>query len=570
MKRINFYLTILIAAFALSSCMKPPKNLDNLTVTSNKAPLETHNGKVEGIITVKIPAKFMHKKVVAELVPVLEYATGSVEAAAVSIQGEKVEGNAKKIAYATGGTVSVPFSFDYVEGMRISELKIKANIKLSEKSWETPSKKVADGVIATVTLACPKESSPALGADKFQRIVAESTEADIKFLIQSAYLQGTELRGEDIKKLKAYIKEVKAAKNKEFKNVQVSAYASPDGAEDLNTALSKKRENVSTNFVSKELKKSKVEKSKDADFIQAFNTPEDWDGFKELMSASSIQDKELILRVLSMYSDPETREKEIKNLSAAYKEVAEEILPKLRRSKLTVNAELIGKSDEEISALVSSKPESLNAEEILYAATLVKELDKKLAIYKSATTVFPKEWRGYNDMGFIYFQQGKIDKAEAAFKKANEAKSNVAEVNNNMGIIALTKGDISKAKEYFGKAAGAGDPLNYNLGFVSIKEANYKGAVSKYGNCSCNNAAIAKIMTNNLKGASTTLNANKAPNALTAYLKAVIAARQSESDAVISNLTTAIKLNADLKAKASTDIEFAKLFDNEAFKGLVK
>lgn len=560
---------VLITAFAFSSCMKPPKNLDDLKVNSDKSPVEVHNGKVEGVITVKVPEKFMHKKVVAELIPVLEYADGSVESTGVSVQGEKVEGNAKKISY-DGGTVTIPFSFDYEEAMRIAELKLKAKVTLGSDSWETPAIKVADGVVATATLACPRESAPALGADAFQRIIPESTVADIHFLIQTSYLQGKELRADDIKALKAYIKEVKETENKEFKNVEVSAYASPDGPEDLNTSLSKSRESKSASYLEKALKRAKVEEVSDEDFLQAFNTPEDWEGFKELMEASSIQDKELILRVLSMYNDPATREKEIKNLSAAYKEVAEEILPKLRRSKLTVNAELIGKSDEEIAELAASDASALNIEELLYAATLTEDLDKQLSIYKSATTVYPKEWRGYNDMGYVYFKQGKFDEAEAAFKKANDAKSGVAEVNNNMGIIALLNDDVAKAKEYFGKAAGAGDALDYNLGFVAIKEANYKGAVKKYGNCTCNNAALAKIMANDLKGASSALDANKAPNALTSYLKAVVAARQNNNDATLSNLKDALQANADLKAKAATDIEFAKLFDNDEFKGLVK
>ena len=570
MRRINFYLMVLITAFAFSSCMKPPKNLDDLKVNSDKSPIEAHNGKVEGVITVKVPAKFMHKKIVAELIPVLEYADGTVEAAAISVQGEKVEGNAKKISYESGGTVSVPFSFDFEEAMRISELKIKAKVTLGDKAWETEAIKVSDGVIATATLACPRENAPALGADKFQRIIPESTEADIHFLIQTSYLQGKELRAEDIKALKAYIKNVKATENKEFKNVEVSAYASPDGTEELNASLSKRRESAASKFVTKELKRAKVEELSNEDFLQAFNTPEDWAGFKKLMEASSIQDKELILRVLSMYNDPETREKEIKNLSAAYKEVAEDILPQLRRSKLTVNAELIGKSDEEIASLVDSDPNALSIEEILYAATLTDDLDKKLKIYEKATTVYFTDWRGFNDMGYIYFKQGKFDDAEAAFKKANDAKKGVAEVNNNMGIIALLNNDVAKAKEFFGKAAGAGEPLNYNLGFVSIKEADYKGAVKKYGNCSCNNAALAKILANDLKGATTALDANKAPNALTSYLKAIVSARQNNSDAALSNLKDALKAKAELKAKAATDIEFAKMFDTDEFKGLVK
>lgn len=570
MRRINFYLMVLITAFAFSSCMKPPKNLDDLKVNSDKSPVEAHNGKVEGVITVKVPAKFMHKKIVAELIPVLEYADGSVESTGVSVQGEKVEGNAKKISYESGGTVTVPFTFDYKEEMRISELKIKAKVTLGDKAWETPAIKVADGVIATATLACPRENAPALGADKFQRIIPESTEADIHFLIQTSYLQGKELRADDIKALQAYIKEVKATENKEFKNVEISAYASPDGPEDLNTSLAKKREGSASKYVTKQLKRSKVEEVSEEDFLNAYNTPEDWDGFKKLMEASSIQDKELILRVLSMYNDPATREKEIKNLSAAYKEVAENILPQLRRSKLTVNAELIGKSDEEIATLAASDASALNIEELLYAATLTEDLDKKLSIYKSATTVYPKEWRGYNDMGYVYFSQGKFDEAEAAFKKANDAKSGVAEVNNNMGIIALLNNDVAKAKEYFGKAAGAGDPLNYNLGFVGIKEADYKGAVKKYGSCTSNNAALAKIMVNDLKGASAALDAHKAPNALTSYLKAVVAARQNDNDATLSNLKDALQAKAELKAKAATDIEFAKLFDTDEFKGLVK
>lgn len=404
-------------------------------------------------------------------------------------------------------------------------------------------------------------ANPALGEDAFQRIIKEKHDANIMFLIQQANIRSSEL-----KVGKAFNKEVanvNAAENKKINNIEVVAYASPDGGVELNTTLAENRESNTQKMLNKNLKKSKLDVAVDAKY-----TAQDWEGFQELVSKSNIQDKELILRVLSMYQDPAQREQEIKNISSVYKTLADEILPQLRRSRLTLNYEIIGKSDEEIANLASSKPAELNIEELLYAATLTNDPAKKEAIYTQATKQFPSDYRAYNNLGKLAYQAGDVNKAESYLKKA-ESINATPEVNMNLGLVALIKGDKAAAEAYFGKAAGTKE-LGESMGNLYIAQGQYERAVNSFGDAKTNSAALAQILAKDYNKAKNTLANVERPDAYTDYLMAVLGARTNNASMVTSSLKSAVAKDASLAKKAATDLEFAKYFTNADFMSIVK
>ena len=405
-------------------------------------------------------------------------------------------------------------------------------------------------------------ATPAQSKDAFQRIIKEKYEENIMFLIQQANIRSAEL-----KKAQAFgdeAKNINEAVNKKITDIEINAYASPDGGLDLNTSLAEKRQDNTAKALSKDLKKKEVEANVTTNY-----EAEDWEGFKELVSKSNIQDKELILRVLSMYSDPEQREQEIKNISSVYKTLADEILPQLRRSRLTLNYEVIGKSDEELSQLAESNPDELNLEELLYAATLTNDPAKQEAIYKAATKKAPQDFRAYNNLGKLAYQAGDLDKAEGYFKKALSIDPNSAETNMNLGLIALTKGDKAAAESYLGKASGA-EGLNEALGNLYIEKGQYEQAVSAFGNTKSNSAALAQILAKDYNKAKTTLDNVANPDAYTDYLKAVLGARTNNEAMVTSNLKSAVAKDASLAKKAASDLEFAKYFTNSNFMSIIQ
>ncbi len=568
--KINVFASIALAAL-LASCAglnKMKTGAQDVTYTVTPEVLEAHAGKVDVTVKVKVPEKYMDKKAIVELTPVLKYEGGETAFSSKTVQGESVEGNNQIISYLNGGQYSYEGSVPYNENMKVSDLVVRIKATKGTKSLDFDDIKIADGVIATSDLVKDEGAMAAIGKDNFQRIIPESKDADIYFLIQQAALRGTELRKEEIKALKDYIKEAKEAENKEFKGVAISAYASPDGPTDLNTTLSEKRQKATESYLAKELKKAKVDGSAEG-FFDLKNTPEDWEGFKALMEASSIQDKELILRVLSMYSDPEVREKEIKNMSETYKVIADDILPQLRRSKIAVNVDLIGKTDDEIAALAASNPSELNVEELLYAATLTDDLDKQLSIYKSVTTNFPKCWRGFNDVAYVLVKQNKLAEAKASLEKANDIKATPV-VSNNLGVIALREGDLAKAEEYFGAAAGVGAELDNNLGILSIHKGDYDAAMRYFGNSTNCNAALAKILAGKYDAALSTLNANTMEVGFKYYLKAICGARTADNDLMFDSLRKGVELDSSLKAVAVKDMEFGKFFEDATFKSIVQ
>ncbi len=574
MKRIRISLIASLAVAALlASCSgldKMNKGAKDVKYSVNPPVLEAHAGKVNLDVTVQFPEKYFDKNVVVEATPVLVYEGGETAFPSYRVQGENVEGNDKVISNATGGSYTYSNSVPYNENMRVSDLvvRIKATKKGTDKEFD--DFKIADGVISTSELVADQGAQAAIGDDAFQRIIAKAKTADLFFLIQQSNIRGSELRKEDIAALKEYMKEIKATDNINFKGVEISAYASPDGPTDLNSKLATRREKVAKDYLTREMKKAKVEGGTDDAMYTLKNTPEDWEGFQELMTNSDIQDKELILRVLSMYSDPEVREREIKNMSETFSVIADEILPQLRRSQMSINAEVVGKSDDEIKELAANNPSGLNLEEILYAATLTENVDEQLAIYKAATVNTPECWRAHNNVGCALYAKNDIAGAKASFEKANSIKGGVAEVNNNLGVIALREGDVAKAEEYFGAAAGAGAELDNNLGIVSIHKGDYDAAIRYFGNSTNCNAALAKILASKYDAALSTINANTKEVGFKYYLKAIVGARTAENDMMFDSLRKACELDAKFKAAAKSDMEFAKFFEDATFKSIVQ
>ena len=558
----GLFLGLIAAVVMLASCNKTLQKPDEITV--NPSPLVLKGGKVDAAITGTFPQKKFAKKGVLTVTPVLKYAGKEALGEPVTYVGEKAKENGKTVNYRNGGKYTQTCSFDYVPEMRVSELYLRFEAKVGKKVIEIPDVKIADGVVSTQELAEAKDNKPAGTPDKFQRVIQELTEADIKFLIQSAALRSSETKSESVKALQAAIKDAKDNEKKEINKIEVSGYASPDGGMDLNEKLAQNRQKAAANFLKKALKKNKV-----ANDVEANITAEDWEGFQKAMENSNMQDKDLVLRVLSMYSDPEEREAQIKNLSSVYGTIAEEILPALRRSRLILTTDLIGKSDDEIREIAKNDPAQLSVEELLYAATLTNDKAEKKALYQKAAEIY-NDYRAYNNLGQLYFEEGNIAEARRCYAKALEIQPNDPDVNFNAGVAALADNDLDKAEAFFGKAAGTKANLNAALGTLYTKKGDYAAAKKAYGETATNNAAVQQILDEDYAAAAKTLANIKEPNATTAYLKAVVGARTNDKAAVIENLKAAVAQDAQLKARAAKDIEFAKFAEDAEFQAIVK
>jgi Tfp pilus assembly protein PilF len=536
---------------------KPPKEfIDSIKATPN--PAEYKGGKIEVVFEGNFPNKYFGKKMTMQVVPVLTTADGKVyKAEPVNYQGEKVKDNNDVIKYKVGGKYTQTAVWDYVEGMETGVITLEASGTYGKKEYTLDPIKVIEGVNITPLLVTVKAGTedlkPAIAADKFQRIIEETTDAQIKFLVNQSAIRGSEKKTEAMVALTKAIKEAKAAENKEFKSIEISSYASPEGELDWNEKLSNRRGEASSKYINRELKKLKASVNIDSKF-----TAEDWDGFQKLVEASSIEDKAVIIRVLSMYTDPQQREQEIKNLAVAYKAIAEEILPELRRSKMTLTVNVIGKSDAEIDSLVKVDAKQLNVEELLYAATLVADNAAKAEIYTKATEIYPNDYRSFNNLGMALYAQGKCEEAARCFAKALEMAPNCPSVNYNNGLIALSKNDVAKAEEFFGKAGGVGKDLDYANGAIAILKGNYKKAAELFGAATTNNAALANILNKNNGAARKALENVATPNAVTAYLQAILAARTNNAADYEKYVAEAAKCEK-LAERAKTDVEFVNV-----------
>lgn len=541
---------LLVVAF--SSCGKMGE-LSSEYFTTNPEVLEAVGGKVPVTINGKFPEKYMKKNATVEVTPVLRWNGGEAKSAPALFQGEKVEGNGKTISYKMGGSYTMKANFDYVPQMAKSELYLDFKITKGSKTYTIPSVKIADGVIATSELATAGSSNASYAKDAYQRVVKQAQEAKIMFLIQQANLRAQELKSASMNDFHKKVNEVNNdKKNYQLNNIEISSYASPDGGVKLNTELAENREKNTEKYLNGQLKKNKVNTNVDTKY-----TAQDWDGFQELVSKSDLQDKELILRVLSMYKEPEQREVEIKNISTVYKDLADEILPMLRRSRITANYDVIGRSDAEINEAFDKDAKVLSVEELLYAATLTNKNSRKKDIYNKTISLYPNDFRAYNNLGEIFFANGNVSKAQSLFKKAASVNANAPEVNANLGLCELVNGNTAAAETYLGKSNGA-NAANEALGNLYIKKGQYDKAVKAFGNAKTNSAAQAQILAKDYNKAKSTLSAVKNPDAMTSYLMAIVGARTNNASLVSSSIKKAIAKDASFATKAANDREFAK------------
>lgn len=551
--RKNYYLLMSVATVAaLTSCNKLGElSADNFTVTPT--PLEVVAGQVPATIDGKFPEKYLKKKAVVTVTPVLKYEGGEAKGQSATFQGEKVEGNDQTISYKLGGTYTMKSVFDYVPAMQQSDLYLQFDAKVGSKTVSVPEVKVGYGVIATSDLLKKTLASvtPSSSADAYQRIIKEKQEANIKFLIQQAEVRKTELNSKNMKEFVSMMKQINDEKEtKALNNIEISAYASPDGALDLNTRLAEQRQNNSEKYLQGQLKANKMKAEVDTKY-----TAEDWDGFQELVAQSNIQDKEVILRVLSMYKDPEEREAQIRNMSAVFQELADNILPELRRARLTLNYEIIGRSDEQIAGQYKADASKLSVEEMLYGANLAPQADKE-AWYQKTTQLYPNDYRAYNNLAMLAYQKGDLNAAENYLNKAKSLKGDASEVNANLALIELNKGNVSAAETYMGKASGA-NGFNEAMSCLNIAKGSYSQAASAAKGVNSNSVALAQILNKDYAAAKSTLNGVRNSDAYTSYLKAVVAARTNDAAGVNSNLKDAVSKDASLKARAAKDLEFA-------------
>ena len=543
---------VALMVLALSSCGKMGE-LSSDYFTTNPEVLEAVAGKVPVTINGKFPEKYMKKNATVEVTPVIRWNGGEAKGQPAMFQGEKVEGNGQTISYKVGGNYTMKANFDYVPEMANSELYLDFKITKGSKTYTIPSVKIADGVIATSELPTAASSNASYAEDAYQRIIKQAQEANIMFLIQQANLRNSQLKSDEMKEFHKKVAEVNAdTKNFKLNNIEVSAYASPDGGLKLNTGLAENREKNAEKYLNRQLKKAKIEANVDAKY-----TAQDWEGFQELVSKSNLQDKDLILRVLSMYQDPEQRENEIKNISSVYKTLADEILPQLRRARLTANYDIIGRSDEEINEAFDTDAKVLSVEELLYAATLTNDKARQNAIFTKTTQLFPNDFRAYNNLGEMAFAAGDMAKAESFFKQAAAKNANAPEVNANLGLCELVKNNVAAAETFLGKATGA-NAANEALGNLYIKQGQYQRAVNAFGDAKTNSAAQAQILAKDYNKAKATLQAIQDKDAMTDYLMAIVGARTNNESLVKSSIKSAIAKDASMATKAANDREFAK------------
>lgn len=556
MQKKNILLLSAASMLLMTSCSKMGAlSADNFTVIPN--PLESQGGQVAATVNGTFPEKYMKKKAVVTVTPELRYADGQVaKGQSATFQGEKVMGNDQTISYKVGGRYTMKTAFDYVPDMQKSDMYLTFDARKGSKKYNVPAVKVANGVIATSELYRRTLASEngVIAPDSFQRVNQRKQEANIKFLINQANIRKSELKNNSVKEFVEMLKKINADREGlNLQNVEIQAYASPEGGVKFNDQLAGKRQNESEKYVKGALKQTKVNAPLDAHY-----TAQDWDGFQKLVAASNLQDKDVILRVLSMYQDPQEREQQIRNMSAGFRELADGILPELRRSRLIINYETVGRSDEQIKQQYNADPAKLSPDELLYAATLEESPAKQEDIYKKAAAIYDKDYRAYNNLAALALAKGDTQAAQQYAQKAAQLGSDTPEAQANMGLLSLISGNVQEAERAISKGAGS-ENVKAAIGALNIAKGNYAQAESDFGNTVSNTAALAQILNKNYAAAAKTLDKVKNANAMTDYLHAIAAARRGNKFAAASYLKEALKKDASLKKYADNDLELSIL-----------
>lgn len=554
-KNLIFILSV-CSVLAFTSCSKMgPLSASNFTVTPN--PLETKGGQVPATINGAFPEKYMKKNAVVTVIPELRYGNGQVaKGAGSTFQGEKVLGNDQMISYRLGGRYTMKTAFDFVPAMQKSDMYLTFSARRGNNKINIPAVKVAEGVVATSELykQLLLSDGGCIAPDSFQRVNARKQEANIKFLVNQANLRRSELKNNSVQEFVAMLKRINADREKlNIRNVEVQAYASPEGGFSFNDKLAGKRQNTSEAYVKSQLKQTGV-----ATGIDAHYTAQDWDGFQKLVQASNIQDKDVILRVLSMYKDPEQREQQIRNMSEAFRELADGILPELRRSRLIINYETIGRSDEQIKAQYATDATKLSVDEMLYYATLEDNIAKKEEIYKRTAEYYDKDYRALNNLATLAFMKGDEMEATRYLERALRVNPQAPEALANLGIMELVNGNVKEAETSIAKALGEQN-VNVAIGSLNLAKGNFAQAEKDFEDVNSNSAALAQLMNKNYAAAAATLDKVATPNALTDYLHAIVAARRGNKFAAESYLKEALKKDPSLKTYADNDLELSIL-----------
>ena len=554
MRKITILSMAAAGALVLTACSKlGALSSDNVNVTPT--PLEAVGGEVPATINATFPQKYMQKKAVVTITPVLKFEGGEVTAASSTFQGEKVQGNGTTVSYKVGGNYTMRATFPYQEAMLQSDLYLRFDAKLGKKVVNLPDLKVGYGVVATSDLFrhTIASANPALAPDAYQRIISQKQEAQIKYLVNQANIRASELKTTSIQDFAKILKEINDNQETlKLQNIEVSAYASPEGRYDFNEKLAERRQDTSAKFVGDQLKQTGLQTDVDTRF-----TAEDWDGFQQLVSTSTIQDKEVILRVLSMYEDPAEREQQIRNMSVVYEDIAKGILPELRRARLIANYDVIGRSDAQIVDQFTADAGELSIEELLYGANLQRDNQQKQQWYEKAAQLYSNDARAFNNLANLAYQRGDLATAASYVQKAKGLNPSSPEVATNEALLALANGNVEGAEAALAKGNGA-NAYSEVLGNLNIAQGNYAAAAANLSGVNTNSAALAQILNRDYAAATRTLNNIQNADAYTNYLKAVLGARQGDASAVTSSLRSAIQQDPSLATRAAKDLEFAK------------
>lgn len=543
-----------VVLVAGSSCSKKLGQFKSDFFTVSPEPLEVQGRSVPATVAARIPAKFMVKNAQVQVTPVLVYDSGETASAPYTIQGENVRANGTVVNYLNGGSVMIPFNVAYTPAMAQSELYLDFIVDQNGKKYTLPRVKVGTGVLATATLASAATVTPATARDAFQRVINEKYAADIHFLINQANVRSTELTSQGYRALGERLQQAAADSTRVIEGITVSSFASPEGTYDFNKALAERREQSTNATVLQQLRKDKI--TEFGELTSTF-TPEDWEGFRQLVMQSDIQDKALILDVLAMQSDPELREKEIRSLSGVFDELADQILPQLRYSRVQASINVIGKSDEQLVSLFNTNPAALTVDEMLYIATLTADNMKKMEVYNKVCETFPQDYRGFNNLGLTQYVAGDYDGAMANFEQALRLNPQAREPEMNRGLVQMMRGDMTTAYQSLGAAAGVPE-AGEAMGMYNLYQGNIPAAISAFGDSKSNNAALARILNKDYAAARDILAAIPNPDATTYYLTAVLGARTGNESMVLSNLRQAVRLDPSMLQRAKSDMEFAR------------
>ena len=541
----------------LSGCNKKLGQFQSSFFTTVPTPLETVGENVPGTVKGSIPAKFMVKNAKVTAVPVLQWSTGAGTSEAMAqpvvFQGENVRANGQEVSWVNGGQVQIPFTIAYRPEMAKSDLYLDFNVEQKGKTYKLPRVKVGYGVVATSTLASAQSVTPAVAKDNFQKLITEKYSADIHFLINQANIRTNQVDKADYIDMNKKLMEANKAANQEIAGISISSFASPEGSLEFNTKLAEQREKNTTSYMEKQLKKDAI--TEFGELTSQF-TPEDWEGFEKLVEKSNIQDKDLILAVLRMYPDPVEREREIRNMSAVFNELAEQILPQLRYSRVMATINTIGKSDQELVKLFNTDPKALTVDEMLYIATLTNDNMKKMEVYNRTAEQFPNDYRAFNNLGDTQYVAGDYSGAVANWQQALRLNPQAKETAMNMGLVAMMNRDSAKANELIGATAGVPESADA-LGTYFLSQGEVQKAINAFGDINTNNAAVAQILAKDYTAANRILDRVAAPDGTTYYLKAVAAARTGSNSAALQNLQKAVKMDKSLLKRAQNDLEFA-------------